>query len=149
MVDTEKPYGPEKMVFKFYTEKSPAKVGYHWNNHAHSYLNIGRAMAAEVQKLSKPTLPSRLAAVGTPEGVRVTWQLGTETPSSVTLLRNGTEVEAELSATQTTFVDAAALPVAAVFLSGRPFPARDQRAIGLGWRAVSTVVPCSGTDQTR
>jgi hypothetical protein len=110
VVDTEKPYGPKKMVFKFYTENSPNKVGYHWNNHARSYLNIGRAMAAEIQRLSKPTLPSRLAAVGTPEGVRVTWQLGTETPSSVTLLRNGTEVEAKLSATQTTFVDAAALP---------------------------------------
>jgi len=110
VVDTEQPYGPKRMQFKFYTEKSPNKVGYHWNNHAHSYLNIGRAMAAEMQKLSKPTLPSRLAAVGTPEGVRVTWQLGTETPSSVTLLRDGNEVDAKLSATQTTFIDATALP---------------------------------------
>jgi hypothetical protein len=40
----------------------------------------------------------------------VTWQLGSETPSSVTLLRDGKEVEATLSATQTTFVDATALP---------------------------------------
>ena len=67
-------------------------------------------MAAEMQKLSRPTLPSRLAAVGTPEGVRVTWQLGTETPSSVALLRDGDEVDAKLSATRTTFIDATALP---------------------------------------
>ena len=110
VVDTEKPYGPKKMQFKFYTGTSPNKVGYHWNYHARSYVNIGRAMAAEMQRLAKPTLPSRLAAVGTPEGVRLTWQLGTETPSSVTLLRNGKRVDAELSATQTTFVDATALP---------------------------------------
>ena len=50
VVDTEKPYGPDKMGFKFYTEKSPDKVGYHWNNHARSYVNIGRAMAAEMSQ---------------------------------------------------------------------------------------------------
>ena len=110
VVDTEKPYGPQEMEFKFYTEKSPRKVGYHWNSHARSYLNIGRAMAAEMQTIVGPTLPSRLAAVGTPEGVRLTWQLGTGTPSRVTLLRNGRELEANLSPTQTTFVDAMALP---------------------------------------
>ena len=32
------------------------------------------------------------------------------------------------------------LGIAAVFLSGRPFPARDQRKAGLGWRAITTVV---------
>jgi DNA ligase-1 len=32
------------------------------------------------------------------------------------------------------------LAIAAVYLSGRPFPERDQRKIGLGWRAVSAVV---------
>ena len=32
------------------------------------------------------------------------------------------------------------LPIAAVFLSGRPFPERDQRKSGLGWRAITTVV---------
>ena len=37
-------------------------------------------------------------------------------------------------------LDPATLPVAAVFLSGRPFPESDQRKIGLGWRAISTVV---------
>jgi hypothetical protein len=110
VVDTEKPYGPEQMEFKFYTEKSPDKVGYHWNNHAHSYLNIGRAMAKEMQKLSKPTLPAKLLAVGTPQGIRLTWQLGTEMPSSIALQRNGKKIDAELSAKQTTFVDTTALP---------------------------------------
>lgn len=110
VVDTDKPYGQEEMKFKFYTTKSPKSVGYHWNNHARSYLNIGRAMAAEIQKLAKPKLPSRLAAVGTPEGVRLTWQLGTKTPGSVALLRDGKEIDSKLSATQTTFIDATALP---------------------------------------
>jgi DNA ligase 1 len=32
------------------------------------------------------------------------------------------------------------LPIAAVFLSGRPFAESDQRAIGLGWSAIATVV---------
>jgi DNA ligase-1 len=32
------------------------------------------------------------------------------------------------------------LPIAAVFLTGRPFPEADQRTAGLGWAAVSTVV---------
>ena len=32
------------------------------------------------------------------------------------------------------------LAIAAVFLSGRPFPERDQRKSGLGWRAITTVV---------
>jgi len=110
VVDTDKPYGAKKMVFKFYTERSPDGVGYHWNNHAHSYLNIGRAMASEIQTLDRPTGPARLAAVGTSEGVRVTWQLGSETPRSITLLRDGKKVEASLSTIQTTFVDATALP---------------------------------------
>jgi DNA ligase-1 len=35
---------------------------------------------------------------------------------------------------------------AAVFLSGRPFPESDQRAIGLGWAAISaTVTQLAGT----
>ena len=110
VIDTEKPYGPNKMQFKFYTEKAPTSVGYHWNNHAKSYMNIGLAMAAEMQKLNRPTLPSRLVAHGTPEGVELTWQLGTEAPKSIKLLRNGKEVKAKLSATRTGYVDATALP---------------------------------------
>jgi DNA ligase-1 len=33
-----------------------------------------------------------------------------------------------------------ALPIAAVFLTGRPFAETDQRAIGLGWAAIASVV---------
>ena len=32
------------------------------------------------------------------------------------------------------------LPIAAVFLTGRPFPEADQRAAGLGWAAIGTTV---------
>ena len=110
VVDTDKPYGLQKIEFKFYQDGAPKKVGYHWNNHAHSYLNIGRAMAAEMQTLSKPKQPSRFAAIGTGKGVRVTWQLGSETPKSISLKRNGKKVEAKLSPTQTTFIDAETLP---------------------------------------
>ena len=34
----------------------------------------------------------------------------------------------------------AELSVAAVFLTGRPFPEADQRAPGLGWSAIATAV---------
>ena len=37
-------------------------------------------------------------------------------------------------------LDADALPVAAVFLTGRPFPESDQRTIGLGWAGISSTV---------
>jgi DNA ligase 1 len=40
------------------------------------------------------------------------------------------------------------LPIAAVFLTGRPFPEADQRAAGLGWAAVgSTVAELAGVDR--
>ena len=39
------------------------------------------------------------------------------------------------------------LPLAAVFLTGRPFPEADQRAVGLGWSGLSdTVLRVSGAD---
>ncbi len=37
-------------------------------------------------------------------------------------------------------LDADELPIAAVFLTGRPFPEADQRATGLGWAAIATAV---------
>ena len=36
------------------------------------------------------------------------------------------------------------LPIAAVFLTGRPFPEADQRAAGLGWSAIATTVTAIG-----
>jgi DNA ligase-1 len=38
----------------------------------------------------------------------------------------------------------AELPIAAVFLTGRPFPEADQRAAGLGWSAIATTVTSLG-----
>jgi alpha-galactosidase len=105
VVDTDKPYGPDGMKFIF-----AEKVGYHWNSNARSYTNMGRAMAREMKKLLKPKRPSRLAAYGTTEGVRLYWQFGTERPKSVRLLRNGREFGARLSPSQVTFTDATALP---------------------------------------
>ncbi len=45
-------------------------------------------------------------------------------------------------------LEASDLEVAAVFLSGRPFPECEQHKIGLGWRAISRVVTeVAGTDE--
>ena len=37
-------------------------------------------------------------------------------------------------------LDAVELPIAAVFLTGRPFPEADQRATGIGWAAISNAI---------
>jgi len=37
-------------------------------------------------------------------------------------------------------LDGMELPIAAVFLTGRPFPESDQRAVGIGWRAIASAV---------
>ena len=110
VVDTDKPYGPKRMGFKFDKDGPTDMVGYHWNNHARSYTNIGIAMAAEMPKLSIPRLPSRLVAHGSDAGVRLNWQLGAENPTSIEILRNGKSLGAKLTPTQTTYVDTAALP---------------------------------------
>ncbi|PXA04410.1 hypothetical protein DDZ13_07720 [Coraliomargarita sinensis] len=111
VVDTDKPYGPDKMQFKFGKDGKPTeKVDYHWNSNARSYFNIGRAMASEMQKLDEPKLPSHLVAHGTEEGVQLLWQLGSEKPRGIDILRNGKSLGADLSPTQTTYLDTAALP---------------------------------------
>jgi len=111
VVDTHKPYGPNKMEFKFGKDGKPTdKVGYHWNSSARSYLNIGRGIAAEMQKLKEPELPARLAASAHTQGVRLNWQLGSEIPKGIALRRNGKGLDASLKPTQTEFIDATALP---------------------------------------
>lgn len=111
VVDTDKPYGPNKMGFKFDKDGKPAdKVGYHWDSNSLSYLNMGRAMAAEMQKLNKPKLPSRMTAHGSEKGVVLNWQLGTEKPKGVEILRNGEKLDAKLSPSQTAFIDTSTLP---------------------------------------
>lgn len=110
VIDTHQPYGPDKMTFKFDNDGPTEKVGYHWNNNARSYNNIGIAMAAEMPKLCKPKLPARFRAFGTDQGVHLLWQLGTEKPKGIEVLRNGNSVGAKLSPTQTVFTDTDALP---------------------------------------
>lgn len=110
VVDTHQPYGPDKMTFKFDNDGVTDKVSYHWNNNARSYTNIGIAMAAEMRKLKQPKSPARFRAYGGEQGVRLLWQIGTEKPKGVEILRNGERVDAELSPTQTVFIDSAALP---------------------------------------
>lgn len=110
VINTDNPYGPDQMKFKFYMEGKPGKVGYHWNNHAHSYLNIGRAMAAEMLQLDKPELPARLIAHGCDKGVQLLWQLGRTKPEGIEILRNGKRMDVRLSPAQTAFVDEVADP---------------------------------------
>lgn len=127
VVDTEKPYGPDKMGFKFYTKESPDKVGYHWNNHARSYVNIGRAMAAEMSKINQPKLPSRLVAHGSDKGVQLNWQHGSEKPKSIEILCNGKILSVTLSPTQTAFVDTTALPGANSYELVLSLPSGEQK----------------------
>ncbi|MGB1130953.1 MAG: hypothetical protein ACPG4K_12950, partial [Haloferula sp.] len=110
VIDTHQPYGPNKMTFKFNNDGVTEKVGYHWNNNARSYTHIGIAMAAEMSKLKPPRSPARFRAYGSGQGVRLHWQLGTEKPAGIEILRNGESVGAKLSPTQTVFTDTAALP---------------------------------------
>jgi alpha-galactosidase len=110
VIDTHQPYGPDKMTFKFDNDGVTEKVGYHWNNNARSYSNIGIAMAAEMRKLKRPKSPARFRAYGSEQGVQLLWQLGTEKPEGIEILRNGKSVGAKLSPTQTAFTDTAALP---------------------------------------
>lgn len=111
VVDTDKPYGPDKMTFKFDNNGAEVeKVDYHWNSNAKSYTNIGRAMAQEMLKLTKPKQASRLIAHGSEQGVQLLWQLGSEKPYGIDILRNGKSLGAKLSPTQTTYLDAEALP---------------------------------------
>ncbi|MFK7909583.1 MAG: sialate O-acetylesterase [Akkermansiaceae bacterium] len=110
VVDTDKPFGSDKMEFKFYQEGKSKKVGYHWNSQAKSYFNIGRAMASMMNKLERPKLPSHLIAHGRVEGVQLLWQLGREKPKSIDIMRNGKSIGAKLSPMQTTYLDVTALP---------------------------------------
>ena len=111
VINTDKPYGPDNMGFKFGEDGLPTdKVGYHWNSSSLSYLNIGRAMAAEILKLDKPKQPSRLTAHGSTDGIVLNWQLGSEMPTGADMLRNGVNLGVDLKPGQTTYTDTAALP---------------------------------------
>ena len=97
VVDTEQTYTPLGLEFWQDAADSPADEGYHWNKNGKTYTNIGLAMANEMQMLSGPVCPSRLRATGTASGVVLNWQNGSETPTSVQILRDGIEIEAALA----------------------------------------------------
>ena len=71
---------------------------------------------------------------------------------------NGARLARDIAATRSTTAKVATvarylrslsadeLPVAAVFLSGRPFPEADARTTGLGWRAITDVVEQLATE---
>ncbi|MDA7888615.1 sialate O-acetylesterase [Akkermansiaceae bacterium] len=146
VVDTDKPYGPDKMAFKFYLEGKPKKVGYHWNNHARSYLNIGRAMAAEMRKLDKPAMPSRFTARGSDEGVQLNWQLGSERPKSIEIFRNGNSLGGTLSPTQTTYLDTTALPGTNIYELVLNLPAGKQNLNTASDTSVTKITAYRGLD---
>ena len=64
------------------------------------------------------------------------WSELAERVAATTRTSEKTTLLAEYLATLT----ADELPIAAVFLTGRPFPEADQRAAGLGWAAIATTV---------
>jgi autotransporter-associated beta strand protein len=108
VVDARKPY--DGLDFWQPVALSPSDQGYHWNRNAKTYLHLGLAMGDAMSFLVKPPQPYRLRASGTSSGITLTWENGTETPSSVRILRNGVEIAAGLPATPTTYVDATAPP---------------------------------------
>lgn len=92
-------------------DSSPADQGYHWNRNAQTYVNIGLAMADAMSTLSPARCPTRLRATGgSTGGVTLTWQNGSEAPTSVQVLRDRVEIAAAAPASPTTYLDPAAQP---------------------------------------
>ncbi len=89
---------------------SPASQGYHWNRNAKTYLHIGMAMGDAMSFMVKPRQPYRLRANGGSVGITLTWQIGTETATSVRILRDNVEIATGLPATPSLFNDTAASP---------------------------------------
>ncbi|GAA5478291.1 hypothetical protein Hhel01_01789 [Haloferula helveola] len=87
---------------------SPNDEGYHWNRNAKTYLHLGLAMGDAMSLLSPGRCPYRLEADGGSGGVTLSWQNGTETPTSVRVLRGGVEIAAAAPADPPVFVDAGA-----------------------------------------
>ncbi len=72
------------------------------------------------------------------------WSETAERVAATTRTSEKTAILAEYLAS----LDAAELPIAAVFLTGRPFPEHDPRTLGLGWSGLSAaVLAVAGADQ--
>jgi len=110
VVDTEQTYAPLGLDFMQDVANSPINQAFHWNQNARTYTNIGLAMANEMALLTAPRCPSRLRATGTASGVVLSWQNGSETPTSVEILRDGVTIAATAPSTPALFTDITALP---------------------------------------
>jgi autotransporter-associated beta strand protein len=104
VVDTRKNY--EDLEFWQSVAKSPANEGYHWNRSGKTFLHIGLAMGDALSLLAPNRIPYRPRSSGAPGGTTLTWNNGTETPTSVRVLRNGVQIAASASANPASFVDA-------------------------------------------
>lgn len=102
-VDTRTKY--EDLEFWQSVATSPADEGYHWNRSGKTFLHIGLAMGDAMSLIAPNRIPCRLRSSGGPGGTTLTWKNGTETPTSVRVLRNGLEIAASAPANLATFVD--------------------------------------------
>ncbi|MGB1129533.1 MAG: sialate O-acetylesterase, partial [Haloferula sp.] len=108
VVDTRITY--DGMDFWQPVANSPADQGFHWNRNAKTYVNIGLAMGDAMSTLSPARCPFRLRGSGGPSGVTLTWQNGSEIPTSVRVLRNSVEIAAAAPSNPASFTDATAVP---------------------------------------
>jgi autotransporter-associated beta strand protein len=84
--------------------------GFHWNRSAKTYLHLGLAMGDAMNLIAPGRTPYRLRSSGGSGGTILSWQNGTQIPTSVRVLRNGSEIAAAAPANPPTFTDAAAPP---------------------------------------
>ncbi|MFK7910536.1 MAG: sialate O-acetylesterase [Akkermansiaceae bacterium] len=108
VIDTRMPYNG--LQFWYPVANSPANQGYHWNRNAKTYVNIGLAMGDAMSTLSPARCPSRVRANTSPNGVTLTWQNGTELPTSVRILRNSVEIASAAPVNPASFTDTGATP---------------------------------------
>jgi autotransporter-associated beta strand protein len=106
VVDTRVPY--DGLEFWQPAHNSPANEGFHWNRSGKSFLHIGMAMGDAMTTMVPTRIPFRTRATGGTGGVTLTWNNGTEIPTSVRVLRNGVEIAASAPANPPSFVDATA-----------------------------------------
>jgi autotransporter-associated beta strand protein len=106
VVDCRQPY--DGLQFWHPSFESPANEGFHWNRSGKSFLHVGMAMGDVMSQLVATRIPYRIRANGGSGGVTLTWNNGTETPTTVRVLRNGVEIAAAAPANPSSFTDATA-----------------------------------------
>ena len=98
----------EDLEFWQSAAKSPANEGYHWNRSGKTFLHIGMAMGDAISLIAPNRIPYRIRSGGGSSGTTLSWKNGTELPTSVRVLRNGTEIAAAAPVDPPTFVDSSA-----------------------------------------